>query len=353
MAHTAILVTGGAGYIAAPSVFSLLKNNFQVIVVDKKPLSYTSTGYGAEMLAQGKLVAFQGDYGDQELLRKVAQTYPLVACMHFGAFIEVGGSVTAPADYYDNNVIKTITLINALRAANITRFIFSSSCAVYGVPQGPLTEDHPRNPISPYGRTKMIIEMVLEDYAHAYGLQYAILRYFNAAGGIPEHNLYEAHEPESHLIPRILQAARESSPITIFGNDYPTPDGTCIRDYVHIADLAQAHYQALCYLLATTASITCNIGTGLGHSVEEIITTIEAVTHKKIIRHYAGRRQGDPAQLLATSNKARELLQWQPQYSTLRHIIESAYAPSLEKRYEASNNMVCNTLTSHSSDVKS
>lgn len=319
-----ILVTGGAGYIAAPSVLLLLQNNYQVVVVDKKPekLFALRAFFGTE-----QLVYIQADYANTEMIKDVCTSHNVVACMHFAAYIEVGESVTDPRRYYENNVTKTITLINTLLAAGVKRFIFSSSCAVFGIPQElPLVETHTRNPISPYGNTKYIIELVLEDYARAYGLQYGILRYFNAAGGVPEYNLYERHEPETHLIPKLIMAALQGAPCTIFGNDYPTPDGTCVRDYVHIKDLAHAHYKTLTYLLTHTDSVACNLGTGTGYSVAEIIKTIETVTGKKLACAVMPRRAGDPEILVADPQKAFALLQWRPQFSTLSHIVETAYS---------------------------
>lgn len=327
--RASILVTGGAGYIGAPSVFYLLQQKYKVIVIDKKPLE----GFSLKHLVTPQLQYYQADYGNRELIEKLCREHHVIACMHFAASIEVGASVLDPAAYYDNNVVKSIQLLDGLRAAGVKRIIFSSSCAVYGTPHWlPLTEDHPKNPVSPYGRTKYMIEMIIEDYARAYGLQYALLRYFNASGGIQEMNHYEQHEPESHLIPRVLRAALQGTPLTIFGTDYETHDGSCVRDYIHIQDLAAAHSKALEYLCAHESSVALNLGTGSGYSVLEIIAHVQEITGKKIEIVHAPRRAGDPAILVADPKKAHEILQWTCQFSTLRHILESAYK---RESYEA------------------
>lgn len=268
----------------------------------------------------------QADYADAAVLTSLCKNYQIIACMHFAALTEVGESVIAPDRYYENNVGKTIQLLNILLAAGVKRFIFSSSCSVYGPPQwSSLAENHPRNPISPYAKSKMMTEMMLEDYARAYDLQYACLRYFNAAGALPEFNCGERHEPESHIIPRALHAAYSGAPFTVFGTDYATADGTCIRDYLHIADLASAHYAALHYLLHNTTSITCNLGTGVGYSVQQILAMIEQVAGFSVKRIFADRRLGDADVLIADSREAHKQLGWQPHYSSLENIISTAH----------------------------
>lgn len=320
--HT-ILVTGGAGYIATPTVFLLTQKGYHVVIIDHKPQNACAL---SSLIEQGQITYVPSDYADIANLRLICAQYSVLACMHFAAYIEVGESVKQPRAYYQNNVIKAITCIETLLDAGVSNFIFSSSCAVYGIPQVlPLTEDHPRAPISPYGRNKLMIEMVLEDYARAYGLHYAILRYFNACGALPEHNIGERHEPETHLIPRALQSAYTSQPFTIFGNSYPTPDGTCIRDYLHIADLADAHYKALEYLVANKTSLTANLGTGVGYSVQEILTSIEQITGYAIKRVISEKREGDPALLVADPTHAQSALAWKPQHSKLENIIRSAH----------------------------
>jgi UDP-glucose 4-epimerase len=346
----AILVTGGAGYIAAPSVLLLLQEGYRVVVIDKKPAEQCSL---LNYFGTDQLVYVQADYANTKIIQEICENYNVIACMHFAAYIEVGESVADPRRYYENNVTKAITLINTLLDSNVKRFIFSSSCAVYGAPQWlPLTEEHPRKPISPYGNTKLAVELVLEDYAQAYNLQYGILRYFNAAGGIPTYNLYEQHEPETHLMPRLLNALREHKLFTIYGHDYETPDGTCVRDYVHIADLAQAHLKTLDYLLKNSNSIACNIGTGTGFSVAELITMAEQITGKKLNTQTARRRAGDPALLVANPEKAIHHLQWQPQFSSLRHIIESAYARFIDEADIQNKNSSSSTRSGERTELK-
>lgn len=324
-----ILVTGAAGYIASACILNLVQQGYQVIALDCKPINKFA------LSAAKSIIYIQADYADTHVLKTICQRYNITACMHFAAFIEVGESVQQPLKYYDNNVSKTVTLLQTLIAAGVKNYIFSSSCAVYGTPQYlPLTEKHRRAPISPYGTTKYMIELMLEDCAQAYGINYAILRYFNAAGALPEHNIGEMHEPESHLIPRALSAALEGKKFTIFGNDHATADGTCVRDYVHIADLADAHVRALQYLTKSgivsesthvSQNIICNLGTGTGASVEQVLQTIERITERAIERVYTDKRAGDPATLIASPTYAQKLLHWHAQYSTLDHIITTAY----------------------------
>lgn len=318
-----ILVTGGAGYISAPCILTLAQNQYHIIVLDHKP----AIEFPLFHLIAGKQVTYiQADYADVAVLKSLCVQYHIIACIHFAAYIEVGESVKMPHQYYENNVSKTITLLNILLEKGIKKFIFSSSCAVYGTPQWlPLTEQHPRHPLSPYGRNKMMIEMILEDYAQAYDFRYACLRYFNAAGALPKFYLGERHDPEMHLIPRALHAVYTKTPFTVFGNDYQTPDGTCVRDYLHIADLASAHYAALAYLLQHSRSLTCNLGTGIGYSVKQILATIEQVTGYAIQHTYVPRRAGDADILIADPRLAREILGWYPQYSDLENIIKTAH----------------------------
>jgi UDP-glucose 4-epimerase len=247
--------------------------------------------------------------------------------MHFSAYAYVGESVTDPAKYYRNNVVGTLTLLEAMLAASVNKFVFSSTCATYGVPQIiPIPENHPQNPINPYGATKLMVERILSDFDTAYGLKSVIFRYFNAAGADPNGKLGEDHNPETHLIPLVLQTAlgkRES--ISVFGTDYPTADGTCIRDYIHVNDLADAHVLGLEYLLRGGDSEVFNLGNGNGFSVKEVIETAKSITGRDIKVVECDRRPGDPPVLIGSSDKARKILNWQPQYSSLKEIITHAW----------------------------
>jgi UDP-glucose 4-epimerase len=247
--------------------------------------------------------------------------------MHFAAYTYVGESVTEPDKYYRNNVVGTLTLLEAMVAAGIKSFVFSSTCATYGEPEEiPIREENPQNPISPYGTSKLMIEWILKDFERAYGLQSVIFRYFNAAGADPDGNLGEDHRPETHLIPLVLMAAlglRES--IAVFGNDYATPDGTCVRDYIHVSDLADAHVLGLEYLLAGGKTDVFNLGNGNGFSVQEVIDAARVVTGKEIKTIAAERRPGDPPTLVGSSEKARQILGWQPQYADLTTILSHAW----------------------------
>lgn len=318
----AVLVTGGAGYIGSTIALLLAQKGYFVVVVDHKNPATCLLGM---TLTADQFVYVQADIAQRAIIQTVCATYAIVACIHCAAFIEVGESVKQPQAYYNNNVIKSIQLIDALRAAHVTKIIFSSSCAVYGKPKYlPLDEQHPKEPVSPYGCTKLFVETVLQDYAQAYGVQYGILRYFNAAGALPNYWLGERHTPESHLIPLALQAAYTQQPFTVFGSDYPTSDGTCVRDYIHVADLACAHMKTLEYLLQTEQSIICNLGTGTGYSVLQVLQTIETVTGSTIKKVFIPRRPGDPDTLVATANHAMKMLEWKP-HSTLAEIIASAH----------------------------
>jgi UDP-glucose-4-epimerase GalE len=246
--------------------------------------------------------------------------------MHFAAYAYVGESVVDPARYYQNNVAGTLSLLEAMRKVKINKIIFSSSCATYGTPSMPLiSEKHPQNPINPYGRSKLMIEQILKDYAHAYGFRYAVLRYFNAAGADPEMEIGEDHEPETHLIPLTLQAALGGKPLSVFGTDYDTPDGTAIRDYVHVSDLAAAHVAALSFLESQDTNLAVNLGTGQGFSVNEVIECVELVTGKKVQRFYSPRREGDPSQLVADAALADDILAWRPRINSIQDVIMTAF----------------------------
>lgn len=314
------LVVGGAGYIGSHMVKHLLSAGHEVVVADN-----FATGHRAALLG-GSLVEL--DIADATAVEALFAAQHFDAVFHFASFIQVGESVSSPAKYYANNFSATLTLLQAMVRAQVTNFIFSSTAAVYGDPlYTPIDEEHPKAAINPYGRSKWMVEQMLEDFDRAYGLKSVCLRYFNAAGADPDGQLGERHEPETHLIPLILQAAagRRDS-ITVFGRDYDTPDGTCIRDYIHVADLVQAHALAVNHLLAGGASTALNLGNGQGFSVQEVIDSARRVTGRDIEATYAPRRAGDPPRLVADASKARKLLGWQPRFASLEQIVAHAWA---------------------------
>lgn len=313
-----VLVVGGAGYIGSHMVKMLSHYDCSVTTLDD-----LSSGYRDAVLC-GDFV--QGNFGDRVVLDAVLSR-GFDAVMHFASFIQVGESFKQPDKYYRNNVTYTLGLLDAMRAHGVNKFIFSSTAAIFGEPQyTPIEEQHPLQPINPYGRTKLMVEQVLADYNLAYGFKSVCLRYFNAAGADPEGRLGERHDPETHLIPLVLQVASGRRPsISIFGNDYSTPDGTCIRDYIHIHDLCSAHWLALQSLMNGADSQSYNLGNGSGFSVQEVIDAAEQVTGRKVKVLNACRRDGDPAQLVADSRLAHEKLGWQPQYAELATIIEHAW----------------------------
>lgn len=317
-----ILVTGGAGYIGSHTVQALQKAGYEVIIVDNLVYGHQDL---IENVLQAKLII--GDIGDRVFLDNLFAAHSIAAVIHFAAYAYVGESVDNPAKYYGNNFVGTFTLLEAMRAASVNKIVFSSTCATYGEPKTiPIPEEHPQNPINPYGMSKLMVEKLLADFDIAYGLKSVCFRYFNAAGADPEGRLGEDHSPETHLIPLILLAAlgkRES--ISIFGTDYPTADGTCIRDYIHVSDLALAHVQGLEYLLADNQSQIFNLGNGNGFSVREIIEAAREITGKKIEVVESDRRPGDPPVLVGSSTKAREILGWRPQYPDIKDIIAHAW----------------------------
>ncbi len=314
-----ILVVGGAGYIGSYMVKMLAQKGYWPIVLDN-----LSRGH-RELVVAGELV--EGDLFDEKLLEEIFTTNRIEAIFHFAALAYVGESMLQPSLYYKNNVCATWKLLDKMVQHGVNLFIFSSTCATYGEPQWlPLTEDHPQNPISPYGRTKLVIEWMLEDFRVAYGLKYINLRYFNAAGADPEGEVGEWHEPETHLIPNILLSLlRKSKSLEIYGNDYPTPDGTCIRDYIHIHDLCSAHMLALDYLLDGGEPASFNLGNGEGYSILDIIRATEKVTGMRVKYEYRDRRPGDPARLIGSAEKARKVLGWSPRYGDIETIIETAW----------------------------
>lgn len=317
-----ILVTGGAGYIGSHAVLALKRAGYGVVVLDNLVYGHRAI---VENVLKTELVV--GDTSDRPLLDRLFAERNIAAVMHFAAYIAVGESVADPGKYYRNNVTGTLTLLEAMTAANIKAFVFSSTAATYGVPQSDaIAEDHPQRPINPYGRSKLMVENILADFDVAHGLKSVCFRYFNAAGADPSGDLGEDHEPETHLIPLVLMTAlgkREA--IAIFGSDYDTPDGTCIRDYVHVNDLASAHVLGLDYLLAGGASNAFNLGNGSGFSVREVIEVARAVTGREITVVERDRREGDPPILVSSSAKVRQVLNWQPQYADLKDIIAHAW----------------------------
>lgn len=315
-----ILVVGGAGYIGTHMVKGLLQAGYQVVVLDD-----LSKGH-RELVPGGEFV--WGDLGDPKLLDSVFSRRRIDAVMHFAAYSLVGESVEKPLDYYRNNFSRTVELLDAMIRHKVKCFIFSSTAAVYGEPlQTPITEDQPSNPTNPYGASKVAVERMLQDCDAACGLKYVALRYFNAAGADASGEIGERHEPESHLIPLILKVATgERENIKIFGTDYPTPDGTCVRDYVHVSDLAQAHLLALEALLSGGNSAVYNLGNNKGYSVREVIEVARKVTGHPIPVLETGRRAGDPAVLVASSGKIRQELGWQPGYEDLETIVKTAWA---------------------------
>lgn len=317
--HPVVLVTGGAGYIGSVTVERLLGAGNGVVVLDD-----LSTGHRGAVPASVPLV--RGDTADRQVIEHIAETFAPTACIHFAAFSAVGESVADPGRYMDNNVARGVALFNSLRSVGIDRVVLSSTAAVYGEPkQIPIPEHHPKDPTNPYGRSKLFLEQILRDYEAAYGMRSVSLRYFNAAGASQDRG--EHHVVETHLVPNVLAAAVDPGrTITVFGTDYPTPDGTAIRDYIHVADLADAHIAALGYLAAGGVTTSLNLGTGRGFSVLEIIATAREVTGQDISVSLGDRRAGDPAELVADATEARVALDWEPVSSTVEETIASAWA---------------------------
>ncbi|MBF0586763.1 UDP-glucose 4-epimerase GalE [Prosthecochloris sp. N3] len=314
-----ILVTGGAGYIGSHTCKALSARGLT-------PVTFDNLVYGHPDLVQwGPLE--KGDLADPTALDTVFERYAPRAVIHFAAYAYVGESVSDPARYYRNNVCGTLNLLDAMRRHGCRSIIFSSTCATYGIPSAvPIPENHPQRPINPYGRSKLFIEHILEDYRQAYDMRYVALRYFNAAGADPDGETGEDHDPEPHLIPSVLfAAAGKRSHVDIFGTDYPTPDGTAVRDYIHVSDLADAHVRAFDHLERTAASECINLGTGTGLSVRQIIDTVSNVTGTPVPFREAERRPGDPPELVAEPEKARNLLGWQSRHSDAETIIRTAW----------------------------
>jgi UDP-glucose-4-epimerase GalE len=315
----AILITGGAGYIGSHCAKMAARDGIQGVVLDN-----LTTGHPWAVRG-GPLV--KGDIGDTSLLRRVLREYAIDAVIHFAANCYVGESVTDPRKYFHNNVVNTLTLLDAVVEAGITSIVFSSSCATYGIPEEvPITEQTPLRPVNPYGESKLFVERMLHWYGVAYQLRSVALRYFNAAGADPEGELGELHAPETHLIPLVLETALHRRPfVSIYGGDYPTADGTAVRDYVHVSDLANAHLRALQYLRAGGPSIALNLGSGTGYSVKQVVSAARRITGAAVPVRLEDRRPGDPPVLIAACGQAREVLGWHARLSSLDTILETAY----------------------------
>lgn len=313
-----VLVVGGAGYIGSHAAKGLFKAGFNPVVFDN-----LSRG-NREALKWGDFV--EGSLGDRKALDRVFSTRKIEAVMHFAAYALVGESVEKPGMYYQNNVAATVNLLDAMARAGCRKFIFSSTCAIYGEPERvPLTEDHPCRPINPYGRSKLMVEEILKDFEKAEGVNHVCLRYFNAAGADPDCETGERHDPETHLIPLAIEAAMgKRPPLKVFGEDYPTPDGTCLRDYIHVTDLSDAHLLALNHLLNGGGSRSFNLGNGNGYSVRQILNAVERALGKPVPHTMTGRRVGDPAILVGSSDLIRRELGWKPNFAEIDFIVETA-----------------------------
>lgn len=322
-----ILITGGAGYIGSHCALDLKRAGYECIVVDNLSEGHKEAVQADEF--------FQVNLQDTQKLDAVFKKAPVEAVIHFAASCYVGESGINPQKYYKNNVISTLNLLDVMLKNNVKKIVFSSTCATYGNPQyTPIDEKHPQRPINTYGKTKLMIENILEDYDRAYGLKYMALRYFNASGADNKADIGESHDPETHLIPLVLQvAAGKREKIKVFGNDYDTPDGTCIRDYIHVNDLASAHRIAMQKLLQGEKSNFYNLGTGSGVSVKEIIDLAEKITEKPIKKEFSPRREGDPPVLFADNKKAKTELDWNPEYNKIENIISTAWNWEQNKKY--------------------
>jgi UDP-arabinose 4-epimerase len=313
----AVLIVGGAGFLGSQTAKQVAAGGLEPVVFDN-----LSSGHRWAL----RWGAFEeGDLADPAAIARVLEKHAVTAVIHFAGLIQVGESVRDPSTYFRNNLVCTLNLLDAMVKKGVRDLVFSSSAAVYGHPIAvPLREDHPLSPLSPYGDSKVFVERILRWYGNAYGLHWAALRYFNAAGADPDGELGEDHTAESHLIPLAIAAALGGEPLSVFGTDYPTPDGTAIRDYVHVADLADAHVLALRYLAAGGESFEANVGTGLGHSVREVIDAVERVTRSRVVRHEVARRAGDSPELVADARKIQALLGWRPRYPELQVMVEHA-----------------------------
>ena len=313
-----MLVTGGAGYIGSHAAKALRRAGYRVVVYDSLVAGHRAAA------AFGEFV--EGDISDTAAVRQALRRYGIVGVMHFAAFLDVGESVREPAKYYRNNVGGALSVLEAMAAESVPHFVFSSTCATYGEPiETPIAETHPQHPINAYGESKLAVERALPHFATAHGLRWVALRYFNASGADPDGEIGEVHSPEIHLIPRAIEAATGGRGLLVFGDDYPTPDGTCLRDYVHVSDLAAAHVKALESIAAGGPSTAYNLGTGQPHSVREVIDTVSRVTGRDVPWTLAPRRPGDPAVLYAAAHKAQAGLKWTPQLGELETIVATAW----------------------------
>jgi UDP-glucose-4-epimerase GalE len=313
-----ILVTGGAGYIGSHAAKALNRAGYRVVVYDNLAAGHR------EAVQFGDLV--EGDITDAAAVSRALRSHEVFAVMHFAAFLDVGESVREPARYYRNNVGGALAVLEAMAAESVKHFVFSSTCATYGEPiETPIAETHPQNPINAYGETKLAVERALPHFERAYGIHAIALRYFNAAGADPDGDIGEDHAPEIHIIPRAIEAATGGRGLQVFGDDYPTPDGTCLRDYIHVADLADAHVRALETIAETGRSGAYNLGTGRPHSVKEVIDAVEKVTGRTVPRTLGPRRPGDPAVLYAAPHKAQAELHWKPRFGELETIVGTAW----------------------------
>jgi len=316
---TTILVTGGAGYIGSHTARALGRAGYRTVLYDNLSAGHREAALGAPLVV--------GDIADVAAVRRAIREHDAQAVLHFAAWLAVGDSVARPLEYYRNNVIGTLGLLEAMAAEGCRHLVFSSSCAVYGEPvTTPIDETHLTAPINTYGQTKLTIEQALPHVERVHGIRAVCLRYFNAAGADPDGALGEDHDPEIHAVPRAIAAATGGAPFSIFGTDYPTPDGTCLRDYVHVADLADGHVRALQYLERGGASTTCNLGTEQPSSVRDVIAAVERVTGRRVSSEAAARRPGDPAVLYASAARARAVLGWVPRYPDLDTIVAHAWA---------------------------
>jgi UDP-glucose-4-epimerase GalE len=314
----AVLVTGGAGYIGSHGAKALSRAGYKVVVYDNLVAGHRGA------VRFGDLV--EGDILDVDTLRDAMRRHKIFAVMHFAAFLDVGESVRQPSKYYRNNVAGALGVLEAMAAESVKHFVFSSTCAVYGEPiETPIGESHPKQPINSYGESKLAVERALPHFERAYGMSWAALRYFNAAGADPDGEIGEDHAREIHVIPRAIEAATGGRGLEVFGDDYPTPDGTCLRDYIHVSDLADAHVRALEAIAETGKSGAYNLGTGRPHSVREVIDTVSRVTGRQVPWTLGPRRPGDPAVLFASPHKAHEELHWSPRFVDLESIVRTAW----------------------------
>jgi UDP-glucose-4-epimerase GalE len=312
-----VLVTGGAGYIGSHTVKALALAGFEPVVLDDLSNGHRDAVAGHTLIT--------GSMGDSALVKETIQRYEIGSVLHFAASAYVGESVRDPRKYFNNNVANTLALLGAMLDSGVRNIVFSSTCATYGAVDGLINEDAPQLPVNPYGWSKLMVEQILKSYDRAFDLKWLALRYFNAAGADPEGELGERHQPETHLIPLLVQAALgQRGPVDLFGSDYPTPDGTAIRDYVHVSDLAAAHLLGLRYLLDGGKPTALNLGTGTGHSVKQAVDAVAAAVGSPVPINNAPRREGDPAELVADPSRAKAVLDWQPRWSSLEQIARTA-----------------------------